>query len=204
MGPAYVPVLLRILWEAHCPNGRARFCLYEYVVFTTEFGSEQAVGSCGKECLGKSNDLINCKCGCPIKINSTLMDGFNFIETRDRLNSFAEERAVTRSFLQWVQCALDVPSHLEITVCRTFFHLVQKAILNFQKQMVLMPVQLCHLRFFLFSNLCFPTADSEVNCLSSSHQQWVVLLPSQHAKDHVCSIIHSRCINVAFLSALLL
>ncbi len=150
MGPAYVPVLLRILWEAHCPNGRARFCLYEYVVFTTEFGSEQAVGSCGKECLGKSNDLINCKCGCPIKINSTLMDGFDFIGTRDRLNSFAEEWAVTRSFLQWVQCALDVPSHLEITVCRTFFHLVQKAILNFQKQMVLMPVQLCHLRFFLF------------------------------------------------------
>lgn len=81
---------MRVLWEAYCLNRRARFCLYDYVVFTTAFGSEQAAGSCGKECLGKSNGLINGERGCPIKINSSLMDGLDFIGTTDRLNSFTE------------------------------------------------------------------------------------------------------------------
>jgi len=122
MGPAYVPILMQILWEAYCLNRRASFCLYENVVFTTESESEQAVGSCGKECLGKSNGLINGERGCPIKINSNLMDGFDFRGTRDRLNSFAEEWSV----LRWIQHAWDVPSRSQITVCRTFFRLESK------------------------------------------------------------------------------
>lgn len=42
------PIHMRILWEPYCLNGWARFCLYEFVVFTTEFGSEQAAGLVGE------------------------------------------------------------------------------------------------------------------------------------------------------------
>lgn len=203
MGPAYVPFLMQILWEAYCLNRRARFCLYEYVVFTTEFESEQAVGSCGKECLGKSNGLINGERGCPIKINSSLMDGFDFRGTRDRLNSFAEEWAVTaeRSAMDSTcfRCSVSLAAHSMPHI----FPSCTKASRNFQKQRILTPVSLYHFVSF-FCNICIPTAVPEVNCLSSSHRRWVVLLPSQHAEDHVCSIIHSRCINVTFLRALLL
>lgn len=142
MGSAYVPVLMQILWEAYCLNRRARFCLYEYVVFTTEFESEQAVGSCGKECLGKSNGLINGKCGCPIKINSSLMDGFDFRETRDRLNSFAEEWAVTveRSAMDSTcfRCSVSLADHSIPHI----FPFRTKASRNFLKKRILMPVSL--------------------------------------------------------------
>lgn len=196
------PSLSRILREAHCLNGRARFCLYEYVVFTTKFGSEQAVGSCGKECLGKSNDLINGECGCPIKINSSLMDGFDFIGTRDRLNSSAEEWAVTAELFAMgsmcFRCSVSLGDHSVPHIfpsCAKGESEFPKAN-NSDASTVISLLKFC--------NFCFPKAVSEVNCLSSSHQRWVALLPSQHAKDHVCSIIHSRCINATFLSALLL
>lgn len=188
-------------WESYGRlNGRARFCLYEYVVF----GSEQAVGSCGKECLGKSNDLINGEYGCPIKINSSLMDGFDFIGTRDRLNSFAEEWAVTAELSAMgstcFRCSVSLGDHSMPHIfpfCTKGESEFPKA--NHSDASIVISSQKC----FVFSNFCFPTADSEVECLSSSHRWWFPLLPSQHAKEGPCVFHHSRCINVTFRSALL-
>ncbi len=175
MGPAYVRLLENPMGGSLSKRPSEILFIWICSVYNRVWiWTSKAVGSCGKECLGKSNDLINGKWGCPIKINSNLMDGFDFIGTRDRLNSFAEEWAVTAELSvmgsMCFRCSVSLGDHS-------------------------MP-------HFFFK--CFPTADSEVNCLSSSHQRRVVLLPSQHAKDHVCSIIHLRCINVTFLSALLL